>query len=130
MGRKREVLNALEQLGIEYNELDSGEVLFNHDGGQYWFHPDGSKPEYVTVNKINEQDFAPRQKSTLFKVINEINKSAPGIKALMMGDDILLNCDLYSGRHRLCPSDLRGVLSRLDTTGKVMLKYFNNAVKK
>jgi len=129
MKRKREVLNALEQLGIEYNELDSGEVLFNHDGGQYWFHPDDSKPEYVTVNKISDQDFAPRLRSTLFNVINEINKSAPGIKALMMDNGILLNCDLYSGRHRLCPSDLKGMISRLDTTGKVMLKILDREEK-
>lgn len=129
MGRKKEVLSVLNQLGIDYSELESGEILFNHENGRFWFHPDDSKPTYVTVNKINEIDTGMHNKSKLYNVINEINKSAPGVKALLIGNDVLLNCDLYSGRHRLCINDLSGALSQLQTAEKVMAKLLNDIAK-
>jgi len=126
MGRKKEVMNALDDLGIDYNELDSGEVLFNHGEGKFWFHPDDSNPDFVTVNKMEKCDHAsvmgtPR----LCRVVNEVNKGAPGIKAVIMDEDVLLNCDLYSGSHRLNVSDLKGVLTRLETAGKVFKKLLD-----
>lgn len=121
MGRKIEVLNALDELGIDYNELESGEILFEHRNEHYWFHPDDSKPEYVTVNQLNECDFG-LQKPGFFNIINELNKSAPGVKVLMMENDILLNCDLYSGYHRVGSNDIKNALSRLELTGKALRK--------
>lgn len=126
MGRKKEVLSVLKQLGIDYSELDSGEVLFEHGDGRFWFHPDDSRPCYVTVNKLNEIGTERHDKSKLLNVINEINKSAPGIKALLIGNDLLLNCDLYSGKHRLCTADIKDVMSQLDTAGKVMAKLLDD----
>jgi len=125
MGRKKEVLNALDDLGIDYSELDSGEVLFKHGEGEYWFHPDDSKPEFVTVNKMEVCNSREKERPRLCEVVNEINKSAPGIKALMIEDDVLLNCDLYSGRHRVCSSDIKEVIGRLEMAGKFLSKLLN-----
>lgn len=129
MGRKREVLNALDELGIDYNELESGEVLFDHKNGHYWFHPDDSKPDYITFNQINECGFGSFQPD-VFGMVNEINKSSPGVKVLMMGNDILINCDLYSGHHRLCSGDIRNALSRLEITGKLWEQMAEKLLKK
>jgi len=128
MGRKKEVLNALESLGIEYNELDSGEVLFKHGEGSYWFHPDDSKPECVTVNKVEEYHTGDIEKPRLSDVVNEINKSVPGIKALIIEDEVMLNCDLFPGRHRLCPSDIEATIGRLEAAGKFLSKLLDEVI--
>jgi len=115
MDRLKEVTGLLDTLGIDYQLVDTGDVTFKYGKSEYWFHPEESDPNVITINCFGIYGMKLRLPPTIYSIINELNMIVPAIKAFIIDGCILLNCDMYKGKHRLCPYDMTYLLERMET---------------